>query len=887
MKPTEITKKDIEQRDAYYDRDTFISLVKTKMKREGIGFKEAFEVLCEEDPSYFLRFMLGAKPFAWQHQVYQDYKAGKRKIAICCSRQIGKASADSAMVLTPEGWITMSELEVGQYVYGVDGQEAEVVGKYPQGEVDIYRVWFTDGSHTDVTLDHLWVVKNAGVQSTWRVLSLKQIIETRGMNPSSDAAYRIPLVDPIQFEEKKHIVSPYELGVMLGDGYFAKKKANLSLTSNDRHIVDNIFKNCDVNISNPKKAYVVRLKGDSLNCYYDEFQRMDLIGTHSHTKFIPEEYLYDSIQNRTELLRGLMDTDGSISGNCSVEYSTTSVHLKDAVKFLVESLGGNVRIKERVSTYTYKGEKKKGKPSYRIFVRLQNINPFSLPRKADKWYNIKYERVRIMDKIEKLPNKQTASCISVDNESHTYLTDSCIVTHNTKYVVAPITLWRCVFNMGYKLNPVDRNKSRFTVECVVSLTEPQSIMVLDEIKQWIFDGDEYMASYKDTKGNPIFGKKYFSDKVDWKKTNMFNLVFKRGIGGSGGQSRIRAVPATDKIRGYTYTGQIFDECAFIDDYIIESVALPAGNAIGSSTIHISTPDKKAGHFYQAIDPDDEFPKHKYNRYMFDIESIKEDAPDYYDTVMNEVEDLKMKGKTQDVNREFYCDFTSSQNQFFDMERIQGAFTNQITPVNKYEGPVHIGIDVGGYGKSHTVITAVTDPDYKGESKRIACWRYELKKEANLIQDVEREIFPNFNVKSLTIDYCSASFILYEQMVQRGWSVNQFKFSKESKTDYYNRFREALNTGKLYTYVDKNLKSEFVAFTDDMKPITGATDDMIDSWMLACSTFLGQKTNIDVKVIGGNSDANKPLRPGEKDMFEEQIEAYNRRMNDFKGLGGAI
>ena len=453
----------------------------------------------------------------------------------------------------------------------------------------------------------------------------------------------------------------------------------------------------------------------------------------------------------------------------------------------------------------------------------------------------------------------------------------------TKYIVAPITLWRCLFNLGYKFNPTYRNKSQFTVEGIISLTEPQAIMVLDEIRQWIHDGDEYMANYLDSKGKPIFGKKYFSNQVDWGKSNMFNLVFFKGVGDSKGQSRIRAVPATDKIRGFTYTGLIFDECAYIEDYIIESVAIPASKAIGSSTILISTPDKKEGHFYQSIDPDDSFENHKYKRYMYDVDCLKGDDDEYYGVVKEEIDDFLNRGKTSDVEREYYCDFTSSNNTFFDIEKVEGAFTNEVKHLSGSKEKVHIGIDIGGYGKSHTVVTATSQPDFQGVSRRIACWRYGLKQEANLIADCEREIFPNFNVASITIDYCSASFILYEQMIQAGWSVIQFKFTKDSKIDYYNRFRDAISTGKLLTYPDRNLLNEFNGFTDDLKPTRGSTDDMLDSWMLAASSFLGNKTGFVVKVIGGNNNS----KFGPADDYEEQLKAYHARANDHKGVGGAI
>jgi hypothetical protein len=455
----------------------------------------------------------------------------------------------------------------------------------------------------------------------------------------------------------------------------------------------------------------------------------------------------------------------------------------------------------------------------------------------------------------------------------------------SKMVVSPILLWRCWYNIGWKSKETVKNKGKTTTEGVTSATEDQSTMINGEIREWIWQGDEYMAeTYLDKSGKPIFGKKYFSEKVDWKKTTIYKITFKKALGGSVTPPSIKSVPPTDKIRGSTYTGFVFDEKAYIDDNIITDVAEPACGALSTSNIGVSTPNKKAGEFYIQIDPDELFEHTDRKRYMFDLDCIKLDDEEYYNHVIKKYVEPKLaKGQINAVRREYYCDFTSSNDTYFDMDKVEDSFVDTLEPVKEYKGGVSLGIDIGGKTKSHTVLTITTEPDYQEVSKRIACWRYPIKQDVNIIEDIEREIFPNFNVRHIVIDYCAASRLLYEQMINRGWNVTQFEFSKQSKSEYYERFRTRVSTQKLITYPDSELKNEFVSFTDDMKPMKGATDDMLDSWMLASYPYLKGGMSFTVKVLGGSKNT-----PEDNDrMLQEQLDAYNKRANEFQGLGGAI
>jgi exodeoxyribonuclease-5 len=148
------------------------------------------------------------------------------------------------------------------------------------------------------------------------------------------------------------------------------------------------------------------------------------VRTTSKYKHIPREYLYAPIQDRIDLLRGLMDTDGSIGKANRVTFSTTAPLLARDIRTLVQSLGGTaiVHAYDRVD---------KQNTEYSVNVKLTNINPFYLPRKSDKWTSsTKNPPSRFITAIESIGEVEQ-QCISVDAEDNLYLTDEFIVTHNT------------------------------------------------------------------------------------------------------------------------------------------------------------------------------------------------------------------------------------------------------------------------------------------------------------------------------------------------------------------------------------------------------------------------------------------------------------------------
>jgi len=407
-----------------------------------------------------------------QHQKEAIEKlAGSRRFILADDMGLGKAEFVENKVFTPYGRKRIGDLKIGDEVIGSDGKKCSVKGVYPQGVKDLYRVTFNDNVSVLVCKEHLFSVKSRSfgdnsknnrnkesiVLSVEQLLNNKLFLEINGSKNNSNRNYKfktyykekggsnkwqIPIVKPIEFISNELPLNPYLLGLILGDGGITTN--SVSFTTEDVEIVETIKSILPENsqivkIKNGSSKYGYRLtkKTGHTNPIIQTLKDLKLMGCGSHNKFIPTIYKYSSINNRLEILKGLMDTDGTCSigkkGNFEgTEFSTVSERLCDDVIEIVHSLGGIARKKSRITNYTYKGEKKEGKKSYRVNIKLPSgMNPFKLKRKY-KLYNTpeKYKVGRYIKNIE-FEGSGEAICISVDSFDKLYVTEHAIVTHNT------------------------------------------------------------------------------------------------------------------------------------------------------------------------------------------------------------------------------------------------------------------------------------------------------------------------------------------------------------------------------------------------------------------------------------------------------------------------
>lgn len=370
---------------------------------------------------------------------------------------VGKAIPNSTLIPTPLGWRQVGTIRPGDELFGQDGKPTKVLAIHPQlNKKRVYAIHFSDGRIAECCEDHLWEYWIMGHGDlVKKVASVKDILAHAARMKNGfkgRSRFKVRLNEPVQYSEKRYSLPPYTMGAFIGDGSFRydKQQKGFTFSTNDTEMLDNILtdlnnkelyykKNSDFNYN-----YTFKNKNNPKhNIWVEEFLKdyPELWNTKSETKFIPRDYLQGSIEQRFELLRGLLDTDGHIDKKGRVQFITVSPYLKDNVIELCRSLGfiTSIVVDKRPEKYTT-GE------CYQIHIQTEkNLKPqlFKLTRKVDiaKAYaqngekTVSKKYICIEDIIE-TDRFEEMTCFTVDNKDHLFLMNDFICTHNTRCMVA-------------------------------------------------------------------------------------------------------------------------------------------------------------------------------------------------------------------------------------------------------------------------------------------------------------------------------------------------------------------------------------------------------------------------------------------------------------------
>ncbi|MGH2961618.1 MAG: PhoH family protein [Solirubrobacterales bacterium] len=362
----------------------------------------------------------------------------------------GRAQPLSSRVLTPAGFRPIGSLEIGDLVMGSNGLPTPVLGVHPQGRKEVFRVRTQDGASTLCCSEHLWRVWTP--DDRWRGKP-GRVVETRDMlgrlRRAHQHRFELPLLAaPVEFGARDVPMDPYALGLLLGDGCltttttprFATSDPELALALQEKldgievrptGRVDYVLRHIDghrggVIVANPVTAIL---------------RELDLAGTSSRTKFVPDAYLHNESAVRLAVLQGLLDSDGGPvtqrGRTCRIQYTTCSERLRDDVTFLVRSLGGVAYSRRRQAAGRPPG-RADGRPvhhrsdAFILDIRLPSgIEPFRLERKRDAYRHFGGGRpMRYVNAIEPAGEEDTV-CIQVAAADSLYVTDGFLVTHNT------------------------------------------------------------------------------------------------------------------------------------------------------------------------------------------------------------------------------------------------------------------------------------------------------------------------------------------------------------------------------------------------------------------------------------------------------------------------
>ena len=217
-------------------------------------------------------------------------------IFLCGESQMGKAQPYDAKVLTPDGFVRMGDIKVGDVICGSNGGTQRVLRIYEQGEKDVVRFTMRDGSSAESSLDHLWkidctVIQGEHIRGLYTTSEIVDMFNSRSRRKGSIRNICFPICGSVDFNPKKELkIEPYLLGVSLRE--------------------------------------------------------------HKEDDFIPKEYLFASKEERLELLCGILNINEiPQKHSVGIDYTTSSDKLANDIKFLAQSLGYTCKMSKTYNSY--------------------------------------------------------------------------------------------------------------------------------------------------------------------------------------------------------------------------------------------------------------------------------------------------------------------------------------------------------------------------------------------------------------------------------------------------------------------------------------------------------------------------------------------------------
>ena len=333
----------------------------------------------------------------------------------------------------------MGALKVGDVVFDERGKPCNVVATIgPFWPKAVYKVCFDDGEMIRADAGHEWLTETlAARQSTARnaklqppampqlarpqkrilpgIVTTEEILATLTSRKDHASNHVVRNTAPLQLPTADLPVPPYVMGMWLGDG----TRGSGSFTSADPQVVEEV-RACGYAVTKFASAkYAYNAKG--------LIKHLRVAGV-LREKFIPDAYLRASAPQRLALLKGLMDTDGTVLPSGACEFYSTSRRLIHGFRELLVSLGFKGRIGTGRATLNGRdcGEK------YR--VKFTTSTPvFRLCRKLEKQKKNECGRTQHRTIVDvRLTDKERVKCITVDSPSHLFLAGhSMIPTHNS------------------------------------------------------------------------------------------------------------------------------------------------------------------------------------------------------------------------------------------------------------------------------------------------------------------------------------------------------------------------------------------------------------------------------------------------------------------------
>ena len=362
----------------------------------------------------------------------------------------GKAIPNSTLIPTINGMKRVGEIKVGDFLYDRKGKPTKVLGVYPQGKKEVYKITFGDSREALCCDEHIWNVhkRTWGDKNEFREYTVKEMLSEKIIGKNREAQFYIQNSMAVEKTEIKYDIPPYIIGAFLANGC-CMNHSRLTISTKDDEVPKIICSFIDgLKYKHGYNKYKWQFYFEKNNKeiflmtkdFFSKFKNE--ICQYSYNKKIPEIYKKGSISQRLELLQGLLDGDGEISKlGATIKYTSTSIQLIKDIREILWSLGYNSRLFEEKRTYLYTNK------CYYITINIPNYEKNKLfLLKGKKDIALKYEKIpqkKIFDRtsirsIEKMNYEEEMTCFYVDNKEHLFLTNDYIVTHNTRVLIERI-----------------------------------------------------------------------------------------------------------------------------------------------------------------------------------------------------------------------------------------------------------------------------------------------------------------------------------------------------------------------------------------------------------------------------------------------------------------
>ena len=464
----------------------------------------------------------------------------------------GKGLDINEVLPTPNGWVKMKDLKVGDELFDENGNICNITYKSPIHNIDCYKITFENGFEVIVDKDHKWFSKTEG-ERKHKVRNTKEMYDymQKSNRKRNSFYYAIPISQPLQLEDKSFIIPPYTLGAWLGDG--TADEGIITNKLSDNQIIEEIqkdgFKVNRTGVDNNLRVYI-----------YDIKNKLAAIHVLSN-KHIPQKYLRGSYAQRLALLQGIMDTDGSIDKNGSCEITWKDKKMIEQLRELLFSLGIKSNIKEKQVQL-----KKWQKPRtyYRLWFKT-NLPVFRLKRKLERiptYQLINTQYTRYIKKIEPAESIPT-QCIQVDSPNHLFLaTKEFIPTHNTTLTKAICSIF---YSVGHQLVTKLNDSNQFGF----SMFADSDVVIVDEIQSAPKEFAEKIKNISSADALPVEKKHHDTISVPAENVprvffigNNFSKKLYEASDSAGVNRRILIIIPTQPIQdlGYQWQDLISDSC---------------------------------------------------------------------------------------------------------------------------------------------------------------------------------------------------------------------------------------------------------------------------------------------------------------------------------------